>query len=399
MIITNINIYNPMNENWERNSTITVKDGIIDSIGGMELSQNKEQRVLDGRGMTLLPGLINLHVHLCMDGSTNPQRKMEQDGPELTLLRMANHAKTTLLSGITTVRDLGAPGISIFVLKQAIDDGTVPGPRIIAAGEVITRTGGHGDFMGMECDGVWGVAKGVRLQAKRGAGVIKIMCTGGVMTKGSDSMRLNFTFEELKAGIEAAHSCGLKTATHAGAAEGIRDAVKGGIDTVEHGTCMTEELVSEMIDHNAVWVPTLSPSHFSRLCQNKELVPRHILEKGEKLREARQNSLKFIDSGVKLGVGSDAGSVYTPHDDIVTEMELLHNQGISLAQVLCMATYGNAEILGLEKEIGTIEAGACADLILVDGNPLNDLDCLRKPEVVISRGSIVKGPPGEVRLQ
>ncbi len=360
-------------------------------------------RVLSGAGLTALPGLINLHVHLCLDSSADPRSALVGDTREGLLLKMVEHAALTLSGGITTVRDLGCPGDLIFALRESVEAGRVPGPRIVACGEVITRTGGHGSgWLGREVDGEAAVRRAVRHQLKRGADGIKIMLTGGVLTPGTSSHHVGFSRGELVAAVEEARRENVLIAAHAQGAAGVETCIDVGIDTVEHGTYMDARWAEAMVEQGMTWVPTLSPHRCAgRARQEGKLPPlaetsplRSTRRKENYPRSLTPEALGRFASfgkteGLCVGVGSDAGVTFTPHFDLVTEMEMFVESGFEVSQVLHMATLGNAEILNLDGSVGSIEEGKYADLLLVSGNPLDDLSTLRELVTVIKGGEVV----------
>ena len=279
-------------------------------------------------------------------------------------------------------------------IMRAAASGLVKGPRILASGRAICITGGHGWPIGREADGPWEVAKAVREQIKAGAALVKFMVTGGALTPGCDAGASQMTREELEAGIFEAHKAGRKTAAHAKGAEGILCcALKAGIDSIEHGTVLTEEAVAWMSEHSVPLILTLSALHNMERVGVTEGVPAFALEKALLYKPRRQESIRMAQkAGLPIGMGTDAGTPFNRHGENLQELELLTRAGYSPEAALMAATSSAARILGLEKEIGTVEEGKLADLVVVEGNPVQDIarlsdrNCIR---TVIKAGEVI----------
>lgn len=403
LVITDVAMVDVRGGRIEPSVDIWVEDERIDAVVRAGERPRQGAYVLSGSGLTALPGLVNLHVHLCLDGSADPRRGLLEDTREGVLLKMTQHAALTLSGGITTVRDVGCPWGLIFALRDAVEEGLVPGPRIVACGEVITRTGGHGSgWLGREVDGEAAARRAVRRQLKLGADGIKIMVTGGVMTPGTSSHHVGFSRGELEAMVEEARRENVLVAVHAQGAAGVDACIEVGIDTVEHGTYMDARRAAAMVERGMTWVPTLSPHQFvGRARQEGALPPvdeatplRSVRRKEDHPRSLSPEALARFKSfgrtaGLRVGLGSDAGVTFTPHSDLVMEMEMFAEYGFSVHEVLRMVTLGNAEVLNLEAAVGSIEAGKYADLFLVDGDPLADLAALRRVVTVLKGGEVV----------
>jgi len=347
--------------------------------------KKKGDEVVDLEGRTLLPGIIDCHVHLCLDGSADPVKPLHADSDPMVTLKAAKHGQLTLLAGVTTVRDMGAKNSVTLPLRDAVSAGIVPGSRILSSGQCICMTGGHGWSFGREADGETGVRQAVREQLKAGVDVIKLMATGGVMTPGVDPGAAQYTYEELRAGTEEAHKAGRKTASHAQGNQGIKNALRAGIDSIEHGVFLDEEAIDLFLEKKAALVPTIS-------------APFHILEKGikagvpvyavEKTRKVKQihiaSAKKAIRAGVTVAMGTDAGTPFNSHGENLKELELLVGLGLSPMQSIVAATGIAAEVLGWSDRIGTIEEGKLADLIVVEGDPLKDITILQKKEKIVA---------------
>ena len=390
ILLKNVNIFNGKDDKIEGDLSILIKDGKIAAISNEPtVPAGEKVQEINCKGMTVLPGLINLHAHLSLDAEV-PFEEALEESKETTLLKIVKNGRLTLAAGITTVRDLGCREHLDFVYREGVERGIVPGPRMLLSGKVITKTGGHGYFLGREADGEVEIMKAVREQVKAGADVIKVMSTGGVMTEGVEPGLALYTFEEVKAAADEAKRSRKLTASHAQGSEGIKNAVLAGIDTIEHGIYMTEEIVELMLERGTCWVPTLTPGERLTDPQAAELVPTYAMEKANRVKPIHRESFaKFCHrEGLKLGIGSDSGVPLVFHSDIVTEMELFTEYGFSNFDVLKLATYGNAEILQMQDKIGSIEVGMEADIVGVDGNPLESLSILRKPKMVMKEGVI-----------
>jgi len=391
ILLKDVNIFNGKDNKIEGNLSILIRDGKIVAISSNpKLSAGEKVQEIDCEGMTVLPGLINVHAHLSLDAEAPFEESLEES-TEMTLLKIVKNGRLTLESGITTIRELGCREHLDFAYREGVERGVVPGPRMLLSGKVITKTGGHGYFIGREADGEVEIMKAVREQVKAGADVIKVMSTGGVMTEGVEPGLALYTFEEVKAAADEARRSQKLTASHAQGTEGVKNAVLAGIDTIEHGIYMTEEIIELMIEKGTYWVPTLTPGERLTDPRAAELIPEYAIEKANRVKPIhRENFAKFCHrESLKLGIGSDSGVPLVFHNDIVTEMELFTEYGFSNFDALKLATFGNAELLQMQDKIGAIEVGMEADIVGVYGNPLQSLSVLRKPKLVIKAGVIV----------
>lgn len=334
---------------------------------------------------TLLPGLIDAHVHLCLDGSPDPLGVLERTPDALLALRMARHARQTLLSGVTSVRDMGGKNGVDLVLRDAIRAGLILGPRMLASGKPIVMTGGHGWQMAREADGPHEVRKAAREQIKAGADLVKLMATGGVMTPGVEPGSAQLTEEEIRAAVEEAHKSGRRTATHAQGTQGILNALRAGIDSIEHGVFLSQEAVSLMLEKGVPLVPTISALHCIEEHGVEAGIPAFAVEKTKRLKADFLQSVRLArEAGVSVAMGTDAGTPFNRHGENARELELMANLGgFSPGEAIKAATQVGARVLGLEKELGTIGEGKLADLIVVRGNPLEELGLLRNRQDIL----------------
>lgn len=362
--------------------TITVEGETILFVGpGQKLSSAKTDRVFDLEGRSVLPGLIDCHVHLCLDGSPDPMtRLLGQSVPEVTL-KMAQHARMTLEGGITTIRDLGGRDYIDIAIRDAIHGRMIPGPRMLCSGKAICMTGGHGWQFGREANGTDGVRQAVREQLKAGVDVVKLMATGGILTKGVDPGSTQYTLEELMAGVEEAKKAGRRTATHAQGTEGIKNAIWAGIDSIEHGIFLDEEAIALMLERKAFLIPTLNAPYQILKAGVKKGVPPFAVEKSKAAAKAHFQSVKKArEAGVPIAMGTDAGTPFNAHGENAMELELLMRVGMTPMEAIQAGTKIAAEVLGLQKLIGTLEKGKRADLLVVDGDPLEDITLLQRKE-------------------
>jgi len=348
------------------------------------------EATVDLGGRTCLPGLIDLHVHLCWDGSMDPAAVNEREGHDMTLVRMVRHARLTLERGVTTVRDVGSIDDLSLVLDRAIRVGAVPGPRLIACGRTIVMTGGHDPFWGVPCDGPWACAAGVRGQVYRGARVIKVAATGGVYgrAEGEEVGTSELTLEELTAACREAHRLGLRVASHAVGREGIDNSVAAGCDTIEHGIYASDEALRRMAAAGRFLTPTLFI--YRRIAEGS--APEYAMKKA--IACAAQHPLtvgRARQLGVAITAGSDSGSPGAPHPAVFRELHDLAGRGrLTPLEAISAATSTNARALGLEAEIGTIVPGLQADLLIVDGDPAEDIAAIERTWGVLQAGQWIR---------
>jgi len=383
-------------------STITIVDGRIQSVSEGLTPPPAGARLVDLSRRTVLPGLIDAHVHLVGD-SHAPFWREAVDTDDYRTLLGAHNALVTLRAGFTTVRDLGSPGTTGFAIRRAIESGLIEGPRVLVAGEPLSIVGGHGDTAGFRpevnavlrghnvCTGPVECAERVREQARGGADVIKFMATGGVLSQGDRGLGQAFTDEEMRAIVSTAHSLGLKVAAHAHGDEGIAAAVRAGVDSIEHVTFASEATLRLMRDRGTTLVPTLMAFQgirerlgtgvYTPLVEDKVRMTLQVV--GRAAREAMR-------IGAPVVFGTDEG-VYE-HGLNAGEFNLLVTEaGMTPQQAIAAATTGAARLLGLENEIGRIAPGYSADLIAVDGDPLADVRVLEQVRFVMARGHVVDG--------
>jgi imidazolonepropionase-like amidohydrolase len=390
-----------------RNAVVVIRGDRIEAAGaGVRIPAGA--RVVDLSAYTVLPGFIDAHVHLAGRpvgvGDWVHGAVTESEGDDA--LWGATHARVTLLAGFTTVRDVGADHFASLALKRAIDAGRVPGPRVIAAGHTIGISGGHCDANGYAPGALGGergpldgianspdqVRAAVRLQVKYGAGVIKICATGGVLSQGDEIGAQQMTEEEMRTAVETARMLGRRVAAHAHGTEGIKAAVRAGVTSIEHGSFLDDEAVRMMVQHGTWLVPTLMAGEAVGSPTAASALPPAVADKGRRAWDAMQRSIRLaVSGGVKIALGTDAG-VY-PHGRNAREFELLVTLGgMTPMQAIQAGTMGAATLLGVERDVGSLEAGKLADLVAVPGDPLWDITRLQHPALVMKGGEVALSP-------
>jgi imidazolonepropionase-like amidohydrolase len=378
--------------------TLVIEDGKILSTGAAAEAKIPPDAVrIDLPNATVLPGLIDAHTHLTMEPRFGYER-LAISVPREALIG-AKNARLTLLAGFTTARNVGARGFTDVALRDAIDAGDVPGPRLLVSGPALSITGGHCDnnMLPSEyhatsdgvADGVAAVQHKVRENIKYGADLIKVCATGGVLSLGDNPQHSQFTLEEMKALVAEAHRLGRKVAAHAHGAEGIRWAAEAGVDSVEHGSYLDDAGIAAMKEHGTYLVPTLYLGDW--MIDNAGLthLPPPLLAKAQEvIPAARKNIAHAFAGGVKVAFGTDA-AVY-PHGLNAHEFAVMVKLGLTPQQAIQAATLNAADLLGWTGKVGTLEPGAWADLVAVDGDPIKDVTTLERVKFVMKGGEVVK---------
>jgi imidazolonepropionase-like amidohydrolase len=365
---------------------VIVEGRLIKFVGSSKrVPSTRKASLFDVSGKTILPGLIDTHVHLCLDGSPDPISSILKESiPQITL-RAAHHARMTLEAGITTVRDMGGKDYIDLALRDGIQSGLLIGPRMVCSGKLVCMTGGHGWPFGREANGVDEVRAAVREQLKAGVDFVKLMATGGVMTKGVEPGATQFTLEELMAGVEEARKAGRRTATHAQGTEGIKNSLWAGVTSIEHGFFLDDEAIELMLEMKSFLVPTLSAPYFIIQAGVRKGVPSFAVEKSKAVIKRHWESVRRAHrAGIRIAMGTDAGTPFNCHGKNLKEMELLVKIGLSPMEAIVAATQTASEVLGLEQKIGTLEEGKLADLVVIDGDPLQEITLLQEGEKILA---------------
>ena len=359
--------------------------------------------VIDLPNATVLPGLIDAHTHITFNPGDTGYTGLGISVPREALIG-AKNARITLLAGFTTVRNVGATGYSDVALRDAINAGDVPGPRMLVSGPLMGITGGHCDnnLLPFEdhatregiADGVENVQHKVREIIKYGADLIKICATGGVMSKGDDPNASQYTLEEMKVIVAEAHRLGRKVAAHAHGAQGVQWASEAGVDSVEHGHLMNDASIATLKKNGTYLVPTMYLMDWHKENAAKTNLPEYVRRKMEMVSAVGQaTAKKAFAAGVKFGFGTDA-AVY-PHGLNAHEFAVYVRLGMTPLQAIQTATVNDADLLGWTDKIGTLEPGKFADIIAVDGNPLKDVTTLQNVKFVMKGGEVVKNEYGK----
>ncbi len=382
-------------------STVVVENGRIKSIEAGHNAATTGQQVINLKTKTILPGLIDSHVHLTGDpgGDYRDEAVVTE---EMATLIGAKNARITALAGFTTVRDLGSGPVTGFALRDATAKGLIPGPRILSSGPAISIIGGHGDVSGFRpdvtavldgkntCTGPEQCAARVREASKRGADVIKITATGGVLSQQGRGLGQHFTDAEMKAVVDTARSLGLKVAAHAHGAGGIAGAARAGVDSIEHGTFADAEGLKAMKAGGAAMVPTLMAFTGIRERLGKGVYTPTV---EVKVRETVANVGKAMkaarDMGVIVAFGTDSG-VFEHGRNAQEFAQMVELGGFTAAEALATATTGAAKLLGLEGEVGRLAPGMSADIIAVEGDPQTNVRTLEKVDFVMVRGRVIQ---------
>jgi len=380
------------------NQTILIQGGKIASVGpDTQVPGGAQAEIVDLSNATVLPGLIDAHTHITFDPNFG-YSSLAISVPREALIG-ARNARVTLEAGFTTVRNVGASGFSDVALRDAINAGDVPGPRMLVSGPALSITGGHCDnnllpfdYHAQEegvADGVEAVQHKTREIIKYGADVIKICATGGVLSKGDDPNVAQFTLEEMKAIVADAHRLGRKVAAHAHGAQGVIWASEAGVDSVEHGHLMNDEAIATLKKNGTYLVPTLYLMDWQRENAAQANLPDFAKRKMEMVSEmGKMNAKKAFAAGVKIGFGTDA-AVY-PHGLNAHEFAVYVKLGMTPLQAIQTATINDADLLGWSDKVGTIEPGKWADIVAVDGDPLADVTTLERVKFVMKGGEVVK---------
>ncbi|RZM77071.1 Xaa-Pro dipeptidase [Pseudoalteromonas rubra] len=380
-----------------RPATVVVEDNTIVSVSRTNRKAHpQDATVIDLEGHTLLPGLFDMHVHLTGDAQVHGYKRLQRTAPRSAITGVRN-AKRTLAAGFTSVRNLGAPGYADLALRDAIYDGDVPGPRIFASGPALGITGGHCDnnlfthehkvVAAGVADGPWAVRQKVRENIKYGVDVIKFCATGGVLSKGTKVGAQQYSFEEMQALVAEVHLRGLTVAAHAHGTDGIKSAIRAGVDSVEHVSFLDDEAIALAKKHGTYFSMDIYNTEYILSEGEKAGILPESLDKERKVGGTQRASFsKAVKAGVNMVFGSDGG-VY-PHGQNGKQFSRMVKFGMNELQALQAATINSATLLKMQDKLGSLEPGKLADIIAVPGNPLEDIQVIETVTLVIKDGKV-----------
>ncbi|MBO1114612.1 metal-dependent hydrolase family protein [Bordetella petrii] len=372
---------------------VLVEDGRVARVAPAGQFEGYAGRRVDTAGMTLMPGLADCHVHLVFTGSADPHAQMARQGPAQITLTALENAQAALRGGITALRDCGGKDYLEFGVRDAIARGVFAGPTIKAAGRMICMTGGHGNRTGRVADGCDEVVKAVREQVHAGCDLVKIMATGGVMTPGVNPMDAHYSYDEMHAGVHEAKRFSKSTASHAQGTEGILNAVRAGIDSIEHGIFMDQQCLDEMLANQTFLVPTIAA--LRNILDNAERgIPAYVVDKARAVEQRHRESFQmYYRAGGRIAMGTDAGTPFNRHGRNAEELAYMVAFGMTPTDALVAGTSRAHELMGLPGH-GIVAEGAAADLLLVRGDPTQDIARAADTQhhvAVLKQGVLVAG--------
>ena len=387
-----------------KEQTLVIEAGMIKEVKAGYIAADKfgdDVKLINLKERFVMPGLMDMHVHLQGElGPKNDSERLRMSDADVAI-RSAYFAKNTLLAGFTTVRDLGAKPEQIYALRDGINKGWVDGPRIIASGGV-SVTGGHGDVDGMSpdlldkytsktiCDGPYDCRSATRRAIKFGADVIKITSTGGVLSDTNTGTGQQMADDELKEIVDTAHGLGRKVASHAHATQGINAALRAGVDSIEHGSYADKESIKLLKKNGAYLVPTLlAGDTVVGMAKTSDFMSDAIKAKAKRVgADMTENFIAVHQAGVKIAFGTDSG--VSQHGTNAREAVLMHQAGMSNADILKSATINGADLISMSDKLGTLEAGKYADIIATDISPLKEIEALLDVDFVMKGGQVYK---------
>ena len=385
-VFTNANILDVISETTIKGGSVLVEDDIIKEVG-TDIAVPEGAKVVEIKRKTMLPGIFNCHVHMCSDAG-NGQKEHLSDAA--SAIRGIKNLRILVNSGVTYIRDAGSPNYIDIDLHEAQLRGDIIAPEMQTAGRCICMTGGHGHDSGREADGPDDCRKAAREQLKAGASWIKVMATGGVMTKGVEPGSPQLTEEELRAAIEEAHKAGAKSFTHAQGMEGIKNALRAGVDSIEHGFFMDDWCFDFMKEHNVFFVPTLAAPYWIKVHGTAAGIPDYMVRKVENTIEAHQDTFRRAHkAGVKIALGTDAGTPFNKYDLTCYECVLMVENGMTPMEAIQCGTINAAELLSVDATHGSITPGKRANFSIFEEDPLNDIHALLNCAMTVIGGKVV----------
>ena len=387
--VSNVTIHDGKPGSTPSVGNVVIADGRIKSIG---VAAASAETVVDATGKHLVPGLIDCHVHLFLNAEPTAIEDFMQADDATKLGWARANSESLVRSGVTTIREIAAPNTLMARLLRDCDTENLPAPRILPAFSNITTSGGHGYFLGVEADSIDALRRAARSQVQSGARFVKIMASGGVMTPTSDPTSVQYSSDQLRAVVEEAAAAGVPCAAHAHSAEAVRNSIEAGITSIEHGTFI-DAPTAELMARTGTWlVPTVATLYFVGRNIAHPALPDWAREKVEALRPV---FYKHVDAalaaGVRIAAGSDMGIQFVRHTGatLARELAVYVERGMSPSMALASATSQAAELLGISDDVGTIEPGKAADLVLLADDPTDNLLSLSRPETVWQSGRVM----------
>lgn len=384
------------------NAALVIENGRITQITTQDdvaiSADDSEADVIETSGSSIMPGFIEMHTHLHCSAQTDAYQHIMTESDEVFLMRAVGAVRAALSCGVTTMRDLGARNQIAFPIKKAVEDGIIPGPRLLVAGTPITTTGGHCNMFGTEADTAEEVVTAVRRQFKQGADCIKIMSTGGGFTPGTNTRAPQYPVETLKAAVADAERLGLRVSAHCHAAAGVRNCVEAGVHNLIHCSWLAEDPeqiydydpdVADLMAEKGLYLdPTLALGRLNQMRGGRPPRRGPAMNDPEKRFEILRD---MWERGVKFVTGMDAGMTNANFDDFAyIPQVMVENLGISPMEAIVCSTQTSADCLGILEETGTLEVGKAADVVIVNGNPAEDITSMHSVDTIVKQGEVVK---------
>lgn len=383
--IKNVRVINGLGECFEKADVLF--DEKILKISETPIEEGEQ--VIDGQGYTLIPGLIEAHAHLAMDASMNPFAVIAKDSEAATGIKAYLDGIRFIEHGVTTIRNMGTKFDVDIEYRDMVKSGMVKGPRVLASGMLLTMTGGHGHGIGIECDNPDEARKAARLQIKKGADVIKLIATGGVLTPGSEIGAPQMSEEDMRAACVEAKLQGRTTGAHCIGVSGIKNAIRAGVTSVEHGYYVDDEAIELMLEHGTYFVPTVC-APLSMVRYGKDLEDEFVQTSIKKILPLAENHKKVfkkaLAAGVPIVAGTDQGTPHNFPGNLIYELEKFVEYGMTPMQAITAATHTASRMMKLDHMIGSVEEGKVADLVLLQANPLEDIWNITKVAKVFQSG-------------
>ncbi len=368
----------------ERSGDILIRDGRIVEVGDVRTAAGEPVLAANGRYVT--PGLIDCHVHLCYEGGPNPQVMTNKADGQLEV-EAAAHARATILAGVTTARDCGGRGFVETRVRDAIRAGTLEGPRLLTSGHPIVRKGGHMSYYARQTTGPEDCALAAKEQIAREVDWLKVVATGGITSPNVDPKVAELTVEMIRAVVEEGRLAGRPVAAHAHGGDGIRNALEADVRSVEHGTFLDERMIETMVRAGTFLVPTLVATRAMIDAGTAKGVPEFAVRKASEIDPIRRKAFaEAVKRGVSIAMGTDAGTPFNLHGDNPREVALMVEAGMTPQQALEASTATAAKLLGIENQVGLVETGLAADLLVLTRNPLDHPDAFRTEVAAVVQG-------------